>query len=260
MFKQPLRSVLWIDTSYFLASAASKPLFAMLSEVFGQGPTLIAAVVITTAGTGVCSGSLDMPSLVAGRLFQGMGNGGAMAVSLLLVTDLIPYPHRVRFSDHICRAWAFGAMLGPVSGGLFGQYGNWNWAFYSSYVFCALSLLVAPFAIDLRDCNIIYRRAMHEMDWIGAVLTSIGIGSLLAGISWIGRPPIEWNDWRILVSSCVGGVVMVCLLLYESVWVSHPMFNLGIFSSISTIMLYIGCLLHGILVRPISFKILVAAC
>lgn len=256
MFEQPLRSVLWVDTSYFLASAASKPLFAMLSEVFGQGPILIAAVVITTAGTGVCSGSLDLPSLVAGRLFQGAGNGGAMAVSLLLVTDLIPYPHRLRFSDYICRAWAFGAMLGPVSGGLFGQYGNWNWTFYFSYIFCALSLLVAPFAIDLRDCKIISRRAVREMDWIGAVLISIGIGSLLAGISGVGRPSIEWDDWRILVSSCVGGVVMVCLVLYESVWVSHPMFNFGIFSSISTIMLYIGCLLHGILVGATSFTLL----
>lgn len=232
----------------------------MLSEVFGQGPILIAAVVITTAGTGVCSGSLDIPSLVAGRLFQGAGNGGAMAVSLLLVADLIPYPHRVRFSGYICRAWAFGAMLGPVSGGLFGQYGNWNWTFYFSYIFCALSLLVAPFAIDLRDSNTISRRAVREMDWIGAVLTSIGIGSLLAGISWIGRPPVEWDDWRILVSSCVGGVVMVCLVLYESVWVSHPMFNLGIFSSISTIMLYIGCLLHGILVSAISFTIFLGVC
>ncbi|KAL4991242.1 major facilitator superfamily domain-containing protein [Aspergillus falconensis] len=248
VFDQPLRTVLWVDTSYLVASAASQPIFAMLSEVFGQGPILIVAVVIATAGTGVCSGSLSVACLVAGRLVQGMGNGGAMAVSSLLVTDLIPYPHRVRFSDYKCRAWMLGAMIGPVSGGFFARYGNWNWTFYFSYIFCGLGLFVAPFAIDLKECKSISRRAAREMDWVGAILTVLGVGSLLVAISWVGRPPTGWDDWRILVASCIGGLAMVVLVLYESIWVSQPMFNLGIFSSISKIMLYIGSLLHGLLV------------
>ncbi|KAL4778600.1 major facilitator superfamily domain-containing protein [Aspergillus varians] len=248
VFEQPLRSVLWVDTSYHLASAASQPIFAMLSEVFGQGPILIIALVVATAGTGVCSGSLSVPSLVAGRLVQGAGNGGAMAVSLLLVTDRIPYTHRVRFSDYIYRAWAFGAILGPVSGGGFGRYGNWNWTFYFSYVFCASSLLVTPFAVDLREYKSISRHAAREMDWIGAILTFIGVGLLLTGVSWVGGPATGWDGWHILVTSCLGGLAMVALVLYESIWVAQPMFNLGIFSSIPTIMLYVGSLLHGLLV------------
>ncbi|KAL2810093.1 major facilitator superfamily domain-containing protein [Aspergillus granulosus] len=219
----------------------------MLSEVFGQGPILIAAVVIAIAGTGVCSGSLSIFSLVAGRLVQGAGSGGAMAVSLLLVTDLIPYTHRVRFSDYPCRAWALGAMLGPLSGGFFGEYGNWNWTFYFSYIFSTLSLFVTPFAINLRECTSISRRATREMDWLGAILTFLGLGSLLLGVSWVGQRPSGWDDWRLLISSCIGGLAMVALVLYESVWVARPMFNLGIFNSIPTIMLYVGSLLHGIL-------------
>ncbi|KAL4966206.1 major facilitator superfamily domain-containing protein [Aspergillus stella-maris] len=219
----------------------------MLSEVFGQGPILVTAVVIATIGTGICSGSLEVPCLVAGRLVQGAGNGGAMAVSSLLVTDLIPHPHRARFSDYTCRAWAVGAILGPVSGGFFARYGNWNWIFYFSYVFCALSLLVIPFAVELRQCKSVYRHAARELDWIGAVLILIGAGSLSIGVSWAGRPPMDWDDWRILTPSCIGGLTLIVLVLYESLWVLHPMFNLGIFNSLSTIMSYVGTLLHGIL-------------
>ncbi|KAL2840784.1 major facilitator superfamily domain-containing protein [Aspergillus pseudoustus] len=248
VFEHSFYSILWIDMSYLLASAASQPLFAMLSEVFGQGPILIAAVVIAIVGTGVCSGSLSILSLVAGRLVQGAGSGGAMAVSLLLVTDLIPYTHRVRFSDHICRAWALGAMLGPLTGGFFGEYGNWNWTFYFSYVFSTLSLFITPFAINLRECTSISRRAALEMDWLGAILTFLGLGPLLLGVSWVGQRPSGWDDWRIIISSCIGGLAMVILVLYESVWVAQPMFNLGIFNSIHTIMLYAGSLLYGILI------------
>ncbi|KAL4807870.1 major facilitator superfamily domain-containing protein [Aspergillus unguis] len=248
VFEHPIRSVLWVDTSYLLASAASQPLFAMFSEVFGQGPVLIIALAIATAGTGVCTGSLSVPCLVAGRLVQGAGNGGAMAVSLLLVTDLIPYPHRVRFFDYICRAWAFGAMLGPASGGLWARYGNWNWTFYFSYIFCALALLVAPFAVDLRECKRYVRKPARQMDWIGAVLMPLGIGLLLIGVSWIGLPLMSWDDWRIVVSSCIGGLTMVMLVVYERLWAANPMFNVGIFSSVSRTMLYIGTLLHGILI------------
>lgn len=224
----------------------------MLSEVFGQGPILIVAVVIAIAGTGVCSGSLSVTCLVAGRLVQGMGNGGAMAVSSLLVTDLIPYPQRVRFSDYKCRAWVLGAMIGPVSGGFFARYGNWNWTFYFSYIFCGLGLFVAPFAIDLKKCKSISRRAAREMDWVGSMLTVLGIGSLLIACSWVGRPQAGGKDWRMLVTSCIGGLAMVVLVLYESVWVSRPMFNLGIFSSRSKIMLYIGSSFHGLLVSVIT--------
>ncbi|KAL3437515.1 major facilitator superfamily domain-containing protein [Aspergillus tetrazonus] len=248
VFEQPLRTVLWVDTSYLVARAASQPIFAMLSEVFGQGPILIVAVVIAIAGTGVCSGSLSVTCLVVGRLVQGTGNGGAMAVSSLLVTDLIPYPQRVRFSDYKCRAWVLGAIIGPVSGGVLARYGNWNWTFYFSYIFCGLGLFVAPFAIDLKECKSISRRAAREMDWVGAMLTVLGIGSLLVACSWVGRPQNGGEDWRILVTSCIGGLAMVVLVLYESVWVSRPMFNLGIFSSISKIMLYIGSSFHGLLV------------
>jgi hypothetical protein len=139
-------------------------------------------------------------------------------------------------------------MLGPLSGGFFGRYGNWNWTFYFSYMFSTLSLLVTPFAINLRECTSISRRAAREMDWLGAILTFFGIGSLLLGVSWVGQKPLDWDDWRILVSSCIGGLAMVVLVLYESVWVAQPMFNLGIFNSVSTVMLYAGSLLHGILV------------
>ncbi|KAL3476062.1 major facilitator superfamily domain-containing protein [Aspergillus californicus] len=248
VFEQPLRSVLWVDASYLLANASSQPLFAMLSEVFGQGPILVVAVVISTAGTGVCSGSLSVSCLVAGRLVQGAGNGGAMAVSTLLVTDLIPYPYRIRFSQYMCLAWVLGAMLGPVSGGFFGVYGNWNWTFYFSYIFCAFSLLVIPFAIDLQECKSISRRAAREMDWVGAIFTLLCISCLLIGVGWVGRRPSGWHDWHVLVISCVGGLVLVLLVLYESIWVAHPMFNLAIFDSISTVMLYVGSLLHGLLI------------
>lgn len=248
VFESPLRSVLWANTSSFLASAAGQPLFAMLSEVFGQGPILILALVIATAGTGVCSGSLNVPCLVAGRLVQGAGNGGAMAVSLLLVTDTVSSQYRLRFLEYIYRAWAFGAMLGPATGGFFAQYGNWNWMFYFSYIFCALALLVAPFAIDLRKCNSVSSKAAREMDWVGACLMLLGLGSLLVGVSWVGLPPMGWNDWPVLVSSCFGGLMMVLLVLYESFWAAQPLFNLGIFSSVSRIMLYMGTLLHGLLV------------
>lgn len=51
-----------------------------------------------------------------------------------------------------------------------------------------------------------------------------------------------------MVTSCVGCLALVILVLYESIWVAHPMFNLAIFDSLSTVMLYVGSLLHGLLV------------
>ena len=52
----------------------------MLAEVIGPGPLLVAAAVLSTVGTGVCSGSLQLFELVAGRFIQGLGGGGVVSV------------------------------------------------------------------------------------------------------------------------------------------------------------------------------------
>ncbi|PWY79307.1 MFS multidrug transporter [Aspergillus heteromorphus CBS 117.55] len=242
--KQPLGGALWIEASYLLASAASQPFFAMLAALFGVGPIVLGAAVLATVGTGVCSGSMNLSCLVAGRFVQGMGCGGVRAVSLEMIDGIIPGVHKIRFFGYVAQTWIIGAMLGLVFGGVLVDHSTW--LFYASFVFCALSLLVIPFAVDLRGYRRIPKCKLHDLNWLAAVLTFMGMGCLLIGTSW-GGTLYGWSNWHILVLLCAGGVAMVALLLYECMRANRSIFSSAVLYSIPRLMLYTGGLLHGFL-------------
>ncbi|OGM40919.1 MFS multidrug transporter [Aspergillus bombycis] len=247
-FQQPLESVLWINTSYLIGNASGQGLFAMLAEVLGHGPILLSSAVLATTGTGICGGSLSLSVLIVGRFIQGFGGGGVVGVSLLIIAGLIPTSHQVQFSTYIFRAQMIGMVIGSVAGGVYHDYTNYIWAFYSSFVFCAMGLLVIPFALDLRghgqENKFSATSRFRTMDWIGAMLTLLGMGTLLTGIGWEGTQN-ALDSWQTLVPLCVGGIFLIALVLYETLWAMHPMFSSKVFRDLSSTMVQAGGFLHG---------------
>ncbi|PYH98029.1 MFS multidrug transporter [Aspergillus ellipticus CBS 707.79] len=244
-FRQPLGVTLWIEASYLLANAASQPFFAMLAALFGVGPIVLGAAVLATVGTGVCSGSVDLSCLVAGRFVQGMGCGGVRAISLEMIDGAIPGGQKIRFHGYVTQVWIFGAMLGLIFGGVLVDHAIWS--FYGGFIFCALSLLTIPFAVDLKGYKRMPKCKLHDLNWLAAVLTFMGMGCLLIGTSW-GGTLYDWNNWHILVLLCAGGVAMLALFLYESMRAVQPIFSSAVFYSIPKLSVYTGSLLHGFLI------------
>ncbi|KAL4894729.1 major facilitator superfamily domain-containing protein [Aspergillus ambiguus] len=248
---QPLEKTLWLNTAYLLASAASQMLLAMLAEGLGHGPVLLAAVVLATVGTGVCGGSPSLPGLVAGRFIQGAGGGAITSISLLQISETIPKTHQAQFTGYVLWAQVAGMMLGPFMGGMFVGHAGWIWVFYSSFVFCALGMLVVPFAVDLRGYGPGYRgvsmQTLRGLDWIGGFLVFLSLGSLVCGISW-GGIQFAWDRWQTLVPICVGAALGVLLVVYEAIKAANAMFNPAVLRSLSAMTLHVGGLCHGLMV------------
>jgi MFS family permease len=144
-----------------------------------------------------------------------------------------------------------GAILGPVVGGLFADYASWTWAFYFNFTFCALGLLIIPFAVDLRVSKHIPLRKLRILDWSGATMALIGFGGILAGLSW-GGSSYRWSEWQTIVPIAVGGGVLLALVFYESLWALHPQFGRKVFRSRMMNMTYLGCFLHGFVVSSVD--------
>lgn len=219
----------------------------MLAKIFSHGPVLVAALVFATAGTGVCGGSQDFPELLAGRVVQGIGGGGAMAISLLVVMDNIPNPHWAAFSNWLFVVRVMGVMLGPVVGGAFVDYVHFNYAFYVTLIFCGLGLLVAPFAVDLNVEKSASFSRLRRLDWTGRFLNMAGVGFFLVGLSW-GGSQYTWDDWHTAMPMGVGAILLVAFAIWETVWAARP-FKLRALNSRSMLSAYISSFLHGFMVR-----------
>ncbi|KAG9050246.1 hypothetical protein FS837_006687 [Tulasnella sp. UAMH 9824] len=97
----------WVGSAYSLGSTAIMPLVGGLSQVFGRRPVVLGSLVFFALGSGICGGAKNMPMLIGGRTIQGMGGGSIIAVTTIIVGDLVPLSKR-------------GAYMGLIAG-LFGS-------------------------------------------------------------------------------------------------------------------------------------------
>lgn len=117
----------WIGSSYNLASTASTPIWAKLSDITGRKPMLLSANAVFMAGSLVAGFSMSPTQLIAGRSIQGLGGGGIMIMIPIVIADLFPLRERAKYYGLSSIVWAVSSASGPVLGGVFTQTVGWRW-------------------------------------------------------------------------------------------------------------------------------------
>jgi MFS family permease len=115
----------WSGTGFLLASTACQPLFASFSHIFGRRQLLLVALIPFTIGSLVAGCARNFTILLIGRCFQGVGGGGIIALTSVLLTDLVPLRERGKWSGLINAMWAIGSVVGTPIGGALAQKASW---------------------------------------------------------------------------------------------------------------------------------------
>lgn len=170
-----------------------------------------------------------------------------MSLCFVIMAESAPESIHSRYSCYILLTRLIGTIVGPIVGGLFVDFAHWTWAFYFNFIFCALSLLVIPFAVDLRVSKNIPLRKLRILDWSGAAMAFLGPATILVGLNW-GGSVYRWSEWQTLMPIVAGVAIIVAMVFYESTWALHPQFGLRVFRTRVTVMTYVGCFLHGFVV------------
>ncbi|KAJ5894028.1 hypothetical protein N7495_005719 [Penicillium taxi] len=246
-FDKSLVSTFWTNTVYLVLNAGSFLYFTIMCEVFSHGVLWIIACVFTTIGTGICSGSLTLVELIVGRMIQGIGGGGVLALSFVIMAESIPEAMHSRYSCFIMLMRLIGFILGPILGSILSNTARWTWAFYINFIFCGFGMMAIPFAVDMRISKQIPLRKLRVLDWSGVTMAFLGPGCMLLGLSW-GGVSYRWNQWETVMPIAVGGAVLLSLAFYEVIWALHPQFDRRLLRTRAITMTYLGCFLHGFVV------------
>lgn len=168
----------WVSTAYLLALAIAVPLVGWLQRMIGSKRLWMIALCLFLIGSILCSLAWNAPSLIAFRVFQGLGGGLLMPMMMTLVMQAARGQNLGRISALIGIPIALGPILGPVFGGLILQYLHWSWLFWVNVPFGIAGLILAALWLPRSG-----RITAVPLDVVGLLLLAPGLGATLYGLS-----------------------------------------------------------------------------
>ena len=165
-------------------SPSLEPTFASFSHIIGRKSVILAALFLFTTGTIIASVAKTIGTLLVGRCFQGVGGGGLVGLTYVLLADLVSLRERGKWMSIISLQWAIGSVLGPVIGGAFAVR-TWRWIFWLNIPFCALAAVGIPICLKLHPRNGSVWARLKTFDWFGSFIFIAATTSFLIPITWV---------------------------------------------------------------------------
>jgi EmrB/QacA subfamily drug resistance transporter len=163
----------WIFVVYMLASTVTVPLYGKLSDMYGRKNLLILSVGLFTLGSILAGCANSMVMLIVYRGVQGLGAGGMLPISMIIVGDLFSIEKRGRIQAVFSSIWALSSIVGPILGSFFVETLTWRWIFFINI----------PIGIATVLCLMPYQEKMEfkktHIDYKGFFLFGISITLLL---------------------------------------------------------------------------------
>ena len=116
----------WVSSAFLLATSAVMPIYGKLGDLFGRKYVMLTAIVLFTLGSVVCGFAWSMDSLIAARVFQGLGGGGIMVSIFSINADLFEPRERAKYQSYSSLMIMASGSLGPVLGGTMSDLFGWR--------------------------------------------------------------------------------------------------------------------------------------
>lgn len=119
-----------IISGFLLGYVAVLPLIGRVSDLRGRVPVLTGCLVIFAIGSVITAAGYDLPTIVLGRLIQGIGGGGLIPPTLALIADTWPAERRGMPLGIIGAVQELGSVVGPLWGAAVLAFGTWHDIFW----------------------------------------------------------------------------------------------------------------------------------
>jgi EmrB/QacA subfamily drug resistance transporter len=220
----------WVVTAYLLTSTASTPLYGKISDLYGRRPVFQFAIITFLIGSFAAGAATSMTQLIAFRAIQGLGAGGLMSLTFVIIGDLVSPRERGKYQGYFGAVWGLSSVAGPLLGGYFSDHAQilgvtgWRWIFYINLPFGIAALIITSISLHIPKV-----KREHKIDYLGALLLVTGVSALLLGISVYG-PQDGWTTSKTIASLSIA-LVLVLLFIYQESRTQEPILPLTLFKN-----------------------------
>lgn len=193
----------WTVALYEIGSIVMGAASGLLALRYGLRRPMTGAACVFAAGCATSALAPEMWVLLIGRLLQGLGGGGLMALSFVSAGLLFPKRLIARAMGAVSTVWAVSAFLGPLIGGIFVELGSWRGGFW---FFAVQALLLALWLASRKVAA-----AAPEGEAAGGRFPVFRLLWLSAGVVSIAYAGVEISEVRTPLFVLAG---IVCLLVF----------------------------------------------
>ncbi|MEV3853000.1 MFS transporter [Streptomyces sp. NPDC050095] len=240
----------WLVSAFALASAAMLPLYGKLCDTLGAKRVFLGALTTFLLGSALCGLAQSMPQLIAARAVQGLGGGGLMSITMVVMAHLKDPDEegeegkegeedeedekggkdsKANNGSKGSKGGGLGGIvagggmaLGPWLGGFLTDHASWRWIFYVNLPIGLAVLATAAVVLKLPDHPV-----RRPLDWAGAGLAAVFSTTLLLATDWGGKK-YAWSSPEIIGLVCMT-VLALGLFLWRQTRAAEPVLPLSLF-------------------------------
>ncbi|MGA7591289.1 MAG: MFS transporter, partial [Candidatus Sulfotelmatobacter sp.] len=222
-FHATVVGVQWVVESYGLFLAALILVGGSLGDLFGRRLIFVLGVAIFAVASLSCGAASNIHQLIIARSIQGVGAALLVPGSLAIISAAFGEGSRGQAIGTWSGFTAITTAVGPVLGGWLVEHASWRWVFFIN-----LPLAAATLAISLWQIPESRSAAGGHVDWLGALIATLGLGGLIYG--FIESVNTGWGNPAVLAGLIAGCSCLILFLIVEAK-VTSPMVPLRLFAS-----------------------------
>lgn len=242
----------WIGGAYLLANAATGPLWAKCSDIWGRKPALLTAVSLFAAASIIAALGVNMPMLITGRALQGIASAGLVQSSIIIMSDLFSVRQRTLYMGFSGFVWALAGSIGPLIGGAFTQSATWRWCFWINIPICGITLILSLFFLDVNNPRTRLGEGLRAIDWVGTLSILAITTLLLVGLDF-GGTIFPWSSPKVICLIVFGTLLIGFFLFNEQRLAKYPLIPLVVFKSRSNDAVFLVVFMHGMVLIGIEY-------
>ena len=188
----------WTITGYLLGYVVAMPLIGRVSDVWGHRRLFIVSMVLFMSGSVLVALTTRLEWLIAARVFQAVGAGALVPISIAIVGDLFPPDRRGVPIGILGAAAEAGGMIGPLWGGIIIRYLDWQWVFWMNVPLGAVVILGVARLLKPSP------RYPARVDYVGGGLMAVSLAALTLGLARVGDPDALMAAYLVVSAMSLG--------------------------------------------------------
>ncbi|MGZ3377084.1 MAG: DHA2 family efflux MFS transporter permease subunit [Phenylobacterium sp.] len=210
--------IVWVLTSYIIATAIMTPLSGWLSQKIGRKTMFLFSIAGFTGASILCGVATSLPEIVVFRLIQGIAGASLIPLSQTVMLDIYPPAMIPRVMSIWSAAIILGPIIGPSLGGWLTEDFSWRWVFYINVPIGILAFFGIWTFMDRDEGG-----RQRPFDFLGFSALVLFIAGFQLMVD--RGPTLDWFDSTEIWIECAIGAAGLFVFIVQTATAEHPFFH-----------------------------------